>query len=228
MLTANFGITGVTKQTLVARIEHARRAISPRLDPARKTLLGQFFTPGPIAQLMCSMLTCSGSSIRVLDAGAGIGTLSAALVAALCSRPHRPQSLHITAYELDAALIPHLQETLTACQSECERAGIAFSSEVRHEDFIRGALGMLRGDLFVPPLGERYNCAILNPPYRKIQTQSEERLLLRRLGVETTNLYTGFLAAAAQLLTLGGGVRCDYPAQFLQRPVFQGLSPGFP
>lgn len=221
MLTTEPGTTIATAQRLLADVERVRITISPQLDAERKVRLGQFFTPGPLAQLMCSMLICPGPIVRILDAGAGVGTLFATVVAELCTRPQRPQLIQVTAYELDETLIPSLRDTLDRCRITCERVGIAFNGEVRQTDFIRGAVDALGGDLFMPSSAERYDCALLNPPYRKIQTQSEERFLLRRLGIETTNLYTGFLAAAAQLLIPGGEFVAITPRSFCNGPYFK-------
>jgi adenine-specific DNA-methyltransferase len=227
MLAAEAGTTLLSGQRLLAHVERARLMVSPQLDAGRKALLGQFFTAGPIARLMCSMLVCPGPTVRLLDAGAGVGTLFAAVVAELCDRPLRPRRIRVTAYELDGALIPYLLNTLDECRMACERAGIAFSGEVRHADFICGAVAMLRGDSLAPPSGERYDCAILNPPYRKIRTRSEERQLLQRLGIETTNLYTGFLAAAAQLLDPAGELVAITPRSFCNGPYFKDFRHAF-
>jgi len=35
---------------------------------------------------------------------------------------------------------------------------------------------------------KRFSHAILNPPYKKINSNSEHRLILRRMGIETVNL----------------------------------------
>jgi len=227
MLATEPGTTIATAQRLLADVERVRITISPQLDTERKARLGQFFTPGPLARLMCSMLTCPGPIVRILDAGAGVGTLFATVVAELCTRSQRPQLIHVTAYELDETLIPSLRETLERCRITCERVGIAFSGEVRHADFIRSAVALLQGDLSMPPSAERYDCAILNPPYRKIQTQSEERQLLRRIGVETTNLYAGFLAAAAHLLDPMGELVAITPRSFCNGPYFKGFRRSF-
>lgn len=40
---------------LLDRVELARLAVAKRLDPERKTSLGQFFTPMPVARLMAWM-----------------------------------------------------------------------------------------------------------------------------------------------------------------------------
>jgi len=62
-----------------------------------------------------------------------------------------------------------------------------------HRDFIEDGTRKLRQEMFAPV--ERFNCAILNPPYKKINSDSETRLTLREVGIETSNLYTGFLTS---------------------------------
>ena len=60
----------------------------------------------------------------------------------------------------------------------------------------------LAGDLFGthPPA---FDAAIANPPYRKISIDSAQRRALRLVGVETSNLYTGFIALILRQL-IGG------------------------
>jgi hypothetical protein len=62
--------------------------------------------------------------------------------------------------------------------------------------------------------------AILNPPYRKIHSASAYRLQLRSLGIETSNLYSGFLALAMKLLTPGGELVAITPRSFCNGPYF--------
>jgi adenine-specific DNA-methyltransferase len=183
--------------------------------------MGQFFTPAPVAALMASMLACPGPAVHILDAGAGIGSLFAACVAMLCSRTNLPQQIYVTAYELDGALLSYLKDTLQLCNTACEQVGISFKGEVIQADFIESAVQMLKGDLFSPPAAQKFTCALLNPPYRKIQSQSEARRLLRLLGIETSNLYTGFLAAAAQLLEPEGELVAITPRSFCNGPYFR-------
>ena len=52
----------------------------------RKSELGQFMSPAPVARLMASMLTGEQEHIRILDAGAGVGSLFTAAVAKCCQR----------------------------------------------------------------------------------------------------------------------------------------------
>jgi len=70
-------------------------------------------------------------------------------------------------------------------------------------------------------VGPRYNCVILNPPYRKIRSDSEVRRTLRKVGVETSNLYAGFVAIAIQQLRPGGELVAITPRSFCNGPYFR-------
>jgi adenine-specific DNA-methyltransferase len=164
--------------------------------------------------------------VRLLDPGAGIGSLSAAWVARMCARTSPPRELSVVAYEVDPHLIDDLHTTLAACKVHCARAGIAFASTVRHEDFIAAGAGALRGGLF-PVTSETFDCTILNPPYRKIHTDSQARRLLETIGVEATNLYVAFLWIAAGLLKPGGELVAITPRSFCNGPYFRSFRKRF-
>jgi adenine-specific DNA-methyltransferase len=213
-------LTATTSEALTAYADFFRLDASRRLDPARRVELGQFLTPAPVAALMASMFAATQPTVRILDAGAGVGSLSAALVAELCRRTLRPRAVHLTTYELDAALVPYLTDTLAQCGAACTQAGIAFTSEICAEDFIAAAVGMLEGGMFAPPR-QRFDAAILNPPYRKMHSASRERLLLRRIGIETSNLYTAFMALVVRLLEPEGELVAITPRSFCNGPYFK-------
>jgi adenine-specific DNA-methyltransferase len=52
----------------------------------RQGELGQFFTPPPVADFMASLFGPLPITVRLLDAGAGAGALTAALVSHLCEK----------------------------------------------------------------------------------------------------------------------------------------------
>jgi adenine-specific DNA-methyltransferase len=187
------GTTGLNEQVDFFRVDANRK-----LDERRRAELGQFMTPAPIARLMASMLVCDAPEVSLLDAGAGVGSLLGAAVDALCQRPQPPRAIRVTAYEVDALMVSYLRDTLRLCADICDRTGVSFSGEVIAEDFIAHAVDQLANPLFGQSRPQ-YTCAILNPPYRKIQTDSAPRRHLRRLGIETANLYAGFLALALHL-----------------------------
>lgn len=215
-------VTGGAESLLLA-VDDVRKEVSARLDPRRRAQMGQFLTPGPIAAFMAGMLDCRKPEIRILDPGAGTGTLCAALVSTLCQRTTRPAMITVTAYEIDSLLVGCLRETLDRCRTACEEVGISFQGRLVDDDFLAAGANALAGDLFTKGDQERFDCAILNPPYRKIRTASRERSLLRSVGLETTNLYTGFVAVAAQLLTPDGELVAITPRSFCNGPYFEAF-----
>src|SRR5207244_7937652 len=93
--------------------------------------------------------------------------LVAALVVDLTQRSTPPGRIRVTAFEVDSLLLPHLTEVLDACRRLCRRAGTAFAADVRGEDFVGAAVGMLGARRASP-----VDVALLNPPYKKITTAS--------------------------------------------------------
>ena len=196
------------------------RVMTSLLEREKRHELGQFLTPEPTARFMASIFGNTLRDVRLLDAGAGAGALSAALVNRWCIAAHKPRSIVITAYEADLEIIPRLERTYAACEEECAEAGIEFRAEIHAGDFIETVLPLIRGDLFTLPQTP-FNAAILNPPYRKIQSDSAARLLLRSAGIETSNLYTGFLALVAKLLAEGAEMVAITPRSFCNGPYFK-------
>jgi adenine-specific DNA-methyltransferase len=179
-----------------------------------------------VADFMASLFEARWQELDLLDAGAGDGALTAALVRRLCASRYRPTRISITACELDEALIESLHATFHSYKQECERAGIEFSATVLNEDFIAAAVPMVRSDLFGSHR-PRFNAAIVNPPYRKIRSDSATRLLLRSAGIETSNLYTGFVALITKLLADRGELVAITPRSFCNGPYFKPFRADF-
>lgn len=53
---------------------------------------------------MASMFELRSEDLTLLDAGAGVGSLTAAFVDEICARDEQPRSLQATAYEIDPEL----------------------------------------------------------------------------------------------------------------------------
>lgn len=206
---------------VLERVEAARIKTTRQLDRKRRALMGQFLTPAPIAGFMASMLSVRRRSIRLLDAGAGIGSLTAAFVDRVCQSEVRPERLEVVAYEVDPMLAEHLRGTAESCAAACRATGIDFDATVLEEDFVQAGAELLNGSLFGPSKGSGFDCAILNPPYRKIRSDSRERRLLRSIGVETVNLYAGFLAITIKLLRRNGQLVALTPRSFCNGPYYR-------
>ncbi len=212
---------------LLACVQRLSSDAARNLSTDKRAEFGQFMTPPTVACFMASMFTKpKPPDCRLLDPGAGVGTLSAAFVSEVCNSPRRPRQLSVTAYEIDPLLAGYLAETLEACRRECEQANIDFTAEVIQEDFIKTGATMASA----PPLlrsHKEFDCVIMNPPYQKIQSASEHRRLLSRAGIETTNLYTAFAALAAELLGDGGQIVAITPRSFCNGPYFKHFRTSF-
>ncbi len=192
----------------------------------RRGLLGQFLTPSPVASLMASFFKADWNEVRLLDAGAGAGALTAALVDRLCSAEKKPSRIAVDAYELDPILIAKLRRSLGNCRKQCESVGISFKANIFNRDFISNMLPLVRNDLLSNQSGA-YNLAIVNPPYRKIHADSAERRLLRSVGIETSNLYSGFVALITKVLVQGGELVAITPRSFCNGPYFKPFRVAF-
>ncbi len=169
-----------------------------------------------------------GPYIRILDPGAGMGILAAALVDQWLRAENRPQAIHISAVENDRSLLPYLEQALALCQETCLANDIRFTYEVVCQDFIEVGVSLIRQqsqfsffDGKTPDL--RPNIVIANPPYRKISSQSQTRKQLRTIGVETSNLYTAFIAVALKLLDQDGHLIAITPRSFCNGPYFKAF-----
>ena len=214
----------VTPESLAEHVDFYRiDALRHLLDPKKKSEMGQFMTSSLIAKFMASLFREPFKNIHVLDAGAGVGSLTAAFVEEFCKRPAktRPKNIQSTAYELDLGLSSYLKSTITYCQESCQQKGISFEGKILQEDFIEDGVAILNKNLFTDLEAPEYTHAILNPPYKKIRSSSVHRKLLSSIGIETSNFYTAFLVLAVKLLTPGGELVAITPRSFCNGPYFK-------
>ncbi len=183
----------------------------------RRGALGQFFTPVPVAGLLASMFDPPTGEVRVLDPGAGVGSLTAALVSRAVTETW-PVTLDLHAVEVDEDLIPALKETLLGC----EDVSTPVTTALHTADFIEWATRQLT---IGPTTAEAglFDLAILNPPYRKLNTASPECGLLSDVGIAATNLYAAFVALTLRLLVPGGQLVAITPRSFCNGPYFKAF-----
>ena len=188
------------------------------LDQERRSEMGQFLTPSSVAELMASMFAERNDEIRLLDAGAGAGSLTAAAVAAFLDRDEPPSSIEVVTWEVEPELVGYLEQTLDACAEASAEAGVTFSAQIETTDFLAAVEQRVRED--VP--GD-FTCAILNPPYRKMRSASDERAMCRAMGLEVSNLYAAFVGAAVQLLAPEAELVAITPRSFANGPYFRAF-----
>ena len=114
----------------------ARMYYTSRLDLKHRSELGQFLTPATIARFMARQFNNLSGHIHLLDPGAGIGTLTAAVVERLLANPQPVKSLSITAYEVEPIFFPSLTQTLIECCGALNSKGIQADYRLRKESFI--------------------------------------------------------------------------------------------
>ena len=182
-------------------VEHIRKTTNAKLNPKKKSELGQFMTPSVIAEYMASLFDDHKKERKLLDCGAGIGSLT-------ISAAKKLKNIKLVdLWEID----PIMREQL-----EVNMHAIDINFSIYAQDFILGAVENISSDK-----GERYTHAIINPPYKKINSNSEHRKELRKVGIETVNLYSAFVALTIQLMEQDGQIVAIIPRSFCNGPYYK-------
>ncbi len=203
--------------------EFYRVDASLKLDPKKRSVLGQYMTPAPIGRFMASLFDDLTGDLHILDPGAGVGSLTAALVERLCDAAVKPDSAELVTYEIESLLIEYLKNTLAESQVQCQSAHIKSEYTICEDDFILSHPAN-QVDIFsstASSADDGFTHVIMNPPYKKINSSSEHRLALHKAGVETSNLYTAFMYLAAKRLKDGGEMVAIVPRSFCNGPYFK-------
>ncbi len=192
-----------------------------KLDKKNRSAFGQYMTPAPISQFMASLFKNFNKDIKLLDAGAGLGSLTASFIERIVSKNNHPNKIKSTLYEIDPLLNSYLKTTISKCKALCLGSNIEFSSKVIKNDFIKAGSGLLCPAHMKNKMNVKYSHAILNPPYKKILSSSDHRKWLRKIGIETSNLYTAFLSVAIMMLQEEGEIVAIIPRSFCNGQYFK-------
>ena len=123
---------------------------------------GQFFTSKKTAEFMASLFTIdfSKTKLRLLDAGAGTGLLTVALVERLRTSGYEGEIM-VVCYENDTKVLPTLTSNL-----ENLKNGLGKQYEIRVENYLLSQHFSKTDAQKVN--AEHYDMIIGNPPYLKI------------------------------------------------------------
>ena len=102
-----------------------------------------------------------------------------------------------------------------------ETVGLRASYRLHNANFIEGTVRSHASSLFLLQEQTTVTHVILNPPYRKISTRSPERLLLKSIGIKTSNLYAAFVSLALEKLLPQGELVAITPRSFCNGPYFR-------
>ena len=148
---------------------------------------------------------------RLLDAGAGIGSLTSAFLDRCVDGDLRFKNVDVTVFELDSLIHKDLNDALSSYKEI-----LPIDYEILGGDFIEQAVNRIQFGS-----GQGFTHAILNPPYKKISSSSHHRLLLRQADIETVNLYSAFVALALAMMSPGGQIVAIIPRSFCNGPYYR-------
>jgi tRNA1(Val) A37 N6-methylase TrmN6 len=194
---------------LLESVDAVRSEVAKVTSRAKKSALGQFMTPKSVAAFMAGLFPMPQvKACHLLDAGAGVGSLTSAFLDRWASNF---DAIQVTAHEMDDTLRAHLVENLDQYTKR-----LRLTHDVQDGDFIEHAVNLIQ---FGRQPG--FTHAILNPPYKKINSASKYRLLLRQVDIETVNLYTAFVALAVAMMDKDGQVVAIIPRSFCNGPYYR-------
>jgi predicted RNA methylase len=197
---------------LLAVVEQTRLRVSKNTEAKRKSQLGQFLTPARTAQFMAGLFAYKDEShCHLLDAGAGIGSLSSAFLERCVGGELKFKKVDVTAFEFDSLIHKELNDALSSYKN-----GLPLNYEILGGDFIEQAVNRIQFGS-----GNSFTHAILNPPYKKISSDSHHRHLLRQADIETVNLYSAFVALALAMMSPGGQIVAIVPRSFCNGPYYR-------
>lgn len=178
----------------------------------------QYFTPMDIADFMSSMVKeVKKNQINILDPGCGIGNLTAALIVKICEWQRKPKVINVELYEVDKTLSNNLSENLFDLKSLCKNKGIDLNVKIQYEDFISAGLKKINKS------DSSFDYIILNPPYRKLNSDSNHKKVLLKAGIDVPNYYAAFIAISNRLLKNKGQLICIVPRSFCSGIYFKSF-----
>ncbi len=86
-----------------------------RTTPEHRKQHGQVFTPPEVARFMAGLLDAFPERFRLLDPGAGAGSLTAAVCERMLRR-RSPRKVDLHAFETEPVLTPLLRRNLEGCK----------------------------------------------------------------------------------------------------------------
>lgn len=197
-------------------VDKLRELANKTLDPKRKSSLGQFYTSSTISMYMASLFDSIKGDIKLLDPGCGPCSLTAAFVDEAIKREDC-SSIDVTLHEIEESITPYINESLSICIEELDSTCIKFNSNLYLTDYIISNID----DINHSDKNSGFTHIIMNPPYKKILTSSEHRKALKKVGIETVNLYSGFVALSIQKLIKGGELVVIIPRSFCNGPYYK-------
>jgi adenine-specific DNA-methyltransferase len=212
----------VTPGPLVLAAADIGRRYEGHVMTTERKRRGQIFTPPAIAAFMAAQFRALPSTATILDPGAGVGILTAAVCDRVLVEGGR-RRLHATLYEDHGAVIPFLTETMEMCRRLVTAHGHDFTYAIREADFILDNEDAVRPQrsLFGGTEDFRFDHVIMNPPYFKLNRDDPRVAVMEPVVHGQPNVYALFMAMGAALLDDGGQLVAITPRSYCSGPYFR-------
>ena len=190
-------------------------------EPHRKKW-GQYFTPPTIARFMAELADPLTSDEQVLEPGAGLGILIAALAERIVKK-HTCSQWAVVAYESDETLRPALALALGYTRRWLNTWNVQLTFEIRADDFILANMSILRpAPLFeINAVQNDVDLIIANPPYFKLPKDDPRVAIMSEVVNGQPNIYALFMAASAKMLQPDGQLVFITPRSFCSGSYFR-------
>ena len=193
-------------------LQTTRAYVNSRPKSERKAY-GQFFTMGTGAMFMSKLFNVNleKECLNILDAGAGTGILTSAMVDQLLALGFKGK-ICVTCYENDSNVLPVLYGNLEEIANNVKQ----FEYRVIAENF-----------LTFQPFGgffqeeAKYDLVIGNPPYKKIPIEASEAQHMKEVCHGAPNLYFLFMAMSIQQLKEEGQLVYIIPRSWTSGAYFE-------
>lgn len=192
-------------------IDTTKKYIDTKTKNERKKI-GQFFTSKETAIFMASLSKVKKSKIKVLDAGAGTGILSIALLEKLNNNSNI-EEIEIDLYENDENIVDILEENISNSKLLLKKLT---QYNVIKKNFILDDIEK-----------NKYDIIISNPPYKKIGKNDIESKQMQDVIYGQPNLYFLFMAKSVELLKPDGEMIFIVPRSWTSGTYFKKFRENF-
>lgn len=196
--------------------------------------LGRYFTKKETARRLASLFTPdkTKTAYTVLDAGAGTGILSAAVVERICTEVPKCRQIFLTCYETDPAYLPMLEDNLERIRKKCRHDyDVKLFVTVYDENYITESKKHYTVT-FTGTAEDTFDLVITSPPTDLCEKSSPEATAVGGITQVKTNRAYLFLKTALRHLEPDGQLAILLPTAFataaalapLRREVFSSFA----
>lgn len=202
-------------QTLVDYTECLTDWYIDRIPLEKRKRMGQYFTHEKVSELMVNLFENVGQKevIKILDPGAGIGIFESTFCEYV-KLLEKKVILSFDLYENDDTIIPLLEQNMRVCKDDMASEGLEIDYKIFNDDFILSNASIFNDQDSFDEEKDGYDFVISNPPYYKLNKESNQVVEMKEIVSGQPNIYTLFMAVSAKLLKNGGQMAVLTPRSY--------------